>query len=118
MSEKNEEIKVVAEVEESAQESVQESSQKSAPSAAKQKKAAKKNQQPGFFAKIGRFFARIGKFFARKFKEIRSELKKVTWPTFPTVLKQTGVVLTVVALFLVLVFVFDSLLSMAYTLLK
>lgn len=33
-------------------------------------------------------------------KEVFSELKKVTWPTFPKVIKNTGVVLAVVLVFL------------------
>ncbi len=39
----------------------------------------------------------------RKFKEIFSELKRVTWPTFPKVRRGTGVVLVVVLAFLVVV---------------
>ncbi len=39
----------------------------------------------------------------RKFKEIFSELKRVTWPTFPKVLRGTCVVLVVVLAFLVVV---------------
>lgn len=45
------------------------------------------------------------------FREIRSELKKISWPTFRKVLKQTGVVLAVVVFFLVVIFGFDLLLS-------
>ena len=37
----------------------------------------------------------------RKLKETFSELKRVTWPTFPKVLKSTGTVLVVVLVFLV-----------------
>ena len=48
---------------------------------------------------------------AKKFKETSSELKKVTWPKFTTVLKQTGVVLTVVAAFLLVIFGIDRLCS-------
>lgn len=44
------------------------------------------------------FFVRVG----RKFKETFSELKKVTWPTFPKVVKTTCVVLVVVLAFLVI----------------
>ena len=36
----------------------------------------------------------------RFFKETFSELKKVTWPSFGTVVKQTGIVLGVVLVFL------------------
>lgn len=52
--------------------------------------------------------------FGKKIKETFSELKKVTWPTFPTVVKQTGVVLAVVAIFLVLVFLADWLLAILF----
>ena len=37
----------------------------------------------------------------RKIKETFSELKRVTWPTFPKVVKTTCVVLVVVLVFLV-----------------
>ncbi|MCL2555862.1 MAG: preprotein translocase subunit SecE [Firmicutes bacterium] len=46
----------------------------------------------------------------RKFKEMGSELKKVTWPRFPTALKNTGIVLLVVAVFLVILLIFDTIL--------
>ena len=48
---------------------------------------------------------------AKRLKETSSELKKVTWPKFTTVLKQTGVVLLVTALFLLVVFGIDRLCS-------
>ena len=48
---------------------------------------------------------------ARSLKETSSELKKVTWPKFTTVLKQTGVVLAVTAAFLLVVFGIDRLCS-------
>jgi|GEM_PF-1149815 len=47
----------------------------------------------------------------RRFKEMGSELKKVTWPTFPTALKNTGIVLLVVAVFLVILLIFDTILQ-------
>ena len=50
-------------------------------------------------AKKPNIFVRMG----RKLKEVFSELKRVTWPTFPKVLKSTGVVLAVVIVFLVVV---------------
>lgn len=50
-------------------------------------------------AKKPNIFVRMG----RKLKETFSELKRVTWPTFPKVLKSTGVVLVVVLVFLVVV---------------
>ena len=45
------------------------------------------------------FFVRMG----RKLKETFSELKRVTWPTFPKVVKSTCVVLVVVVAFLLVV---------------
>lgn len=47
--------------------------------------------------KVGKpnIFVRIG----RKFKETFSELKRVSWPTFPNVVKATCVVLVVVIAF-------------------
>ena len=50
-------------------------------------------------AKKPNIFVRIGK----KFKETFSELKRVTWPSFPKVVKSTCVVLVVVLAFTVLV---------------
>ena len=50
-------------------------------------------------AKKPNIFVRMG----RKLKEVFSELKRVTWPSFPKVLKSTGVVLVVVLVFLVVV---------------
>lgn len=63
----------------------------------KQKKATKKVQKkPNIFKRMG-----------AKFKDIFSELKKVSWPTFPKVVKRTGIVLGVVLIFLVLITAFD-----------
>lgn len=42
-------------------------------------------------------FVRMG----RKIKEVFSELKKVTWPTFGKVMKSTGVVIAIVVAFLI-----------------
>jgi len=52
-------------------------------------------------------FVRIGKWFQKTFTGMWSELKKVTWPKFPTVVKQTGVVLAVVLFFMVIVTAFN-----------
>ena len=50
-------------------------------------------------AKKPNFFVRVG----RKLKETFSELKKVTWPSFPKVVKATCVVLVVVITFTVVI---------------
>ena len=51
-----------------------------------------KNKKPNIFRRMG-----------AKIKEVFSELKRVTWPSFPTALKTTGVVLVIVFIFLVVV---------------
>lgn len=44
-------------------------------------------------------------------KDTRAELKKVTWPKFKEVVKQTGIVLVVVLVFAVVLFGLDRLCS-------
>ena len=56
-------------------------------------------------AKKPNIFKRLGAFFVKSW----SELKKVTWPNFKTVLKNTGIVLLVVLFFAVIIFGVDSL---------
>lgn len=63
----------------------------------KDAKKTKKNKEPNFFQKIG-----------AKIKDIFSELKKVSWPSFGKVLKETGIVIAVVLIFLVIITAFDS----------
>ena len=46
-----------------------------------------------------------------KFKEVFAELKKVNWPSFGKTMKQTGMVLSIVLIFGVVVFGFDTLIS-------
>ena len=58
------------------------------------------NKKPNWFRRVG-----------AKCKETFSELKRVTWPSFTTVLKTTGVVLVVVAAFLIVVTGVDQLLT-------
>ena len=56
-------------------------------------------------AKKPNIFKRLGSFFVKSW----SELKKVSWPNFKTVAKNTGIVLLVVLFFGVIVFGFDTL---------
>ncbi len=64
----------------------------------KEAKVVKKSKakKPGLFKRIG-----------AKIKDVFSELKKVNWPTFSKVLKKTGVVVLVVAIFLVVLTAID-----------
>jgi len=63
-------------------------------------KKANKNKKPFFLI-------RWGKAIGRKFREIFLELKKVTWPSFGKVVKETGVVLAVCLFFMVVITAFD-----------
>lgn len=49
-----------------------------------------------------------------KAKEVASELKKVTWPTFPQLVKKTATVIAVVIIFAIVLFGIDSLLELLY----
>ena len=62
-----------------------------------------KNQKPSWFRRVG-----------AKIKETFSEVKRVSWPSFLTVLKTTGVVLVVVAAFLLIVGGVDALLGLLF----
>jgi preprotein translocase subunit SecE len=53
----------------------------------------------------------------KRMKETASELKKVTWPTFGSVVKKTSVVLAVVLIFAVVLFGIDRLLAWIFSLL-
>ena len=65
------------------------SSQSNKPEKSKKKD---KNKKPNIFVRMG-----------RKLKETFSELKRVSWPGFLKALKATGIVLGIVAVFLVVV---------------
>ena len=53
----------------------------------------------------------------KRIKESISEVKKVNWPTFGKVCKQTGMVITVVLVCTLILFGMDRLLSWIFTLL-
>lgn len=42
------------------------------------------------------------------FKELKAEFKKITWPTRDEVVNTTGVVLTTIAFFALILWLFDS----------
>lgn len=64
---------------------------------------AEKNEVKSVKKRKNKESGRVGKFF----REIWSELKKVTWPSFGSVIKNTGIVFLVVAVFLVVLLAFD-----------
>lgn len=72
-----------------------------------------KNGKPQKPNKFKLFFKRIGD----GFRKLRSELKKVTWPTFAGVMKQTAVVLVVTLFFLIIIGGIDAGLNALFKLL-
>ena len=64
----------------------------------------KKESKPDKSAKPG-FFARIGKWF----KELRSELKKVQWPTRKQTINNTVIVIVCCIIVGICIWVFDAL---------
>ena len=66
----------------------------------KPKAKADKEKKPG-----------VGKRIARFFRELRSELKKVSWPTRADTLKKTGIVIVCVIVVGIIVWIFDGIAS-------
>lgn len=50
----------------------------------------------------------IFKKMADYFKEVKSELKKVIWPAFPKVVKNTGIVIIAIVVSSLIILAFDS----------
>ena len=61
-----------------------------------EKKVQQKTKKDNFFKRIG-----------KKLKEVFSELKKVSWPSFDKVVKQTAIVLGVVLMFMIVITLMD-----------
>ena len=68
--------------------------------AAKKSSDKPKEKKPGFFSHIGRWL-----------KELRSELKKVSWPTWKQTLNNTWVVIVCVVVVGIFIWVFDAVAS-------
>ena len=77
------------------------------------KKQAKANadQKASKQSKTSKKKAKVEKPKRNRVKETFSELKKVSWPSFKQACKQTGTVLVVVAVFMLVILGIDSLLS-------
>lgn len=116
--EKSKEAEVVVEASESArpeQEIVVVPEEKEAEAVKETKKEDKKDKKEDKKKKKEKKEKKGG--LGKKIKETGSELKKVTWPTFGQVMKKTGVVLVVVAIFTVVLFGMDTLLGFLFGLL-
>ena len=71
----------------------------------KKKPVKQSNKKPNIFVRIG-----------NKCKEVFSELKRVTWPTWNKIVKNTGIVIAIVLVFLVFITLYDFGLSALYKL--
>ena len=60
------------------------------------RKVQQKNTKDNLFNRMG-----------RKLKEVFSELKKVSWPSFDKIVKQTAIVLGVVLMFMIVITLMD-----------
>ena len=82
----------------------------------KEQKVAQKNEvaQKKNTEKKKEFFL---KKWGKKIKEVFAEIKKVSWPSFSKVVKQTGIVLGVVLLFAAVITLIDFGLSNLFDLL-
>ena len=70
--------------------------QAAAAKADKSKKDVKKSK-PGFFARIGKWL-----------KDMKSELKKVQWPSFKQTMNNTGIVILCVIVVGIFIWLFDA----------
>ena len=71
---------------------------KSVPAKADKKAKDEKKSKPGFFQRVAKWF-----------KEMKSELKKVQWPGWKQVAKNTGIVIACVIVVGIFIWVFDAL---------
>lgn len=85
------------------QDGAEEKAKETKPAKADKEKAkakADKEKKPG-----------VGKRIARFFRELGSELKKVSWPTRADTLKKTGIVIVCVIVVGIIVWIFDGIAS-------
>ena len=85
------------------QDGAEEKAKETKPAKADKEKAkakADKEKKPG-----------VGKRIARFFRELRSELKKVSWPTRADTLKKTVIVIVCVIVVGIIVWIFDGIAS-------
>ncbi len=79
---------------------------------ARAKQMAKNKEKNGnIFKRMGKAIKRMGKAIAKWFREMRSELKKVVWPSKSQIRNNTAVALLVIVSFAVVVWGFDLLAS-------
>jgi len=74
---------------------------------AEKKSVAKKSDKPGFFARISKFF-----------KEVTSEVKKLSWPNRKELVSYTLTVLAFIAIFAIVIYACDLLFTEGFNLLS
>lgn len=82
-----------------------------AKAAAKQKREKIKKNKPKKNDNQSNIFVRIGKAIFRFFKDFRGTVKKVVWPDRKTIIKSTGIVLSVVLVVGACIWIVDYALS-------
>lgn len=107
MSKKNQKTIVTEETESS--KNVVETSENQQSAEPKMKQTKEKKQKDN--KKTNAKKSQSGEVKRSRIKETFAELKKVTWPSFGKTMKQTGMVLSIVLIFGVVVFGFDLLIS-------
>ena len=85
-------------------EKLEQTAENTAPAPAKPAKAEKKKDSKADKSANPGFFGRIGKWF----KEMRSELKKVQWPTPKQTANNTGIVILCVIVVGIFIWIFDA----------
>ncbi len=70
-------------------------------------------KKKGFFAGVKGAFGRFAKFF----RDTRSEVKKVVWPSKKQIINNTCIVLVVVVIAAIVIFLLDSVFGLALDLL-
>ena len=99
MSEKENLNQEAAEIVEAATEEVKTQAAKAEKSSKPKKDKAKsdRNRKPGVGQRLSRFF-----------RELRAELKKVSWPSRAETIKKTGIVIACVIIVGIIVWIFDG----------
>ena len=69
---------------------------------------ANKDTKTNIFKKIGAFFKNLGIRIWTALREMRAELKKVTWPSKQTLINYTLMVIAFIVVMGVIIFVIDS----------
>ena len=68
----------------------------------------KSQKKPNFFVRVGQSVKRSAKGIAKYFRDVKSEMKKVVWPSKKQIINNTIVVLVVMTIASVVVLALDT----------